>query len=104
MDLQHVLRSDQPLNDSHMQFFKWQLLRGVHALHCCGVLHRDIKPSNLLVNANCELKIADFGISCGAVPSCTPCVRATSSSACAASRTAAGARTRARRSATSASG
>ena len=52
-----------------MQFFMWQLLRGVHALHCCGVLHRDIKPSNLLVNANCELKIADFGISCRAEPS-----------------------------------
>jgi mitogen-activated protein kinase 7 len=28
-------------------------------------MHRDIQPGNLLVNADCELKICDFGLARG---------------------------------------
>jgi mitogen-activated protein kinase 7 len=31
-------------------------------------LHRDLKPGNLLVNADCELKICDFGLARGFQP------------------------------------
>lgn len=46
----------------NMQFFLYQLLRGLKYVHSANVLHRDLKPSNLFLNANCDLKIGDFGL------------------------------------------
>ena len=68
-DLHKVIRSPQPLSDQHVQYFLYQLLRGLKYIHSCNVLHRDLKPSNLLVNENCDLKITDFGLSRGVNPS-----------------------------------
>ena len=45
-----------------LQYFLYQLLRGLKYIHSARVLHRDLKPSNLLLNANCDLKICDFGL------------------------------------------
>ncbi|KAK0877912.1 mitogen activated protein kinase [Friedmanniomyces endolithicus] len=39
-----------------------QTLRALKAMHSANVLHRDLKPSNLLLNANCDLKVCDFGL------------------------------------------
>ena len=64
-DLHHVIHSDQPLTDEHLRYFLYQILRGVKYMHSAKVLHRDLKPSNLLINANCELKIGDFGMARG---------------------------------------
>ena len=61
-DLHQIIRSNQPLSDDHAQYFVYQLLRGLKYIHSANVLHRDLKPSNLLLNANCDLKICDFGL------------------------------------------
>ena len=61
-DLHQIIRSNQPLSDDHCQYFVYQLLRGLKYIHSANVLHRDLKPSNLLLNANCDLKICDFGL------------------------------------------
>ena len=56
-DLHQIIRSQQPLTDSHFQYFIYQILRGLKYIHSANVLHRDLKPGNLLVNADCELKV-----------------------------------------------
>ncbi|KAF2315275.1 hypothetical protein GH714_038668 [Hevea brasiliensis] len=61
-DLHQIIRSNQPLTDDHCRYFLYQLMRGLKYVHSAHVLHRDLKPSNLLLNANCDLKIADFGL------------------------------------------
>jgi len=61
-DLSKVIYSKVPLTPEHVRFFLYQILRGCKAMHAKGVLHRDIKPANLLVNAQCDLKVCDFGL------------------------------------------
>lgn len=64
-DLAAIIRSGQPLTDAHFQSFIYQILCGLRYIHSANVLHRDLKPGNLLVNADCELKICDFGLARG---------------------------------------
>lgn len=64
-DMHQIIRSQQPLTDAHYQSFIYQLLVGLKYIHSANVLHRDLKPGNLLVNADCELKICDFGLARG---------------------------------------
>ncbi|KAI7740016.1 hypothetical protein M8C21_028034 [Ambrosia artemisiifolia] len=61
-DLHQIIRSNQTLSEEHCQYFLYQLLRGLKYIHSAKVIHRDLKPSNLLLNANCDLKICDFGL------------------------------------------
>ncbi|CAM8913199.1 unnamed protein product [Rhodiola kirilowii] len=61
-DLHQIIRSNQGLSEEHCQYFLYQILRGLKYIHSAHVIHRDLKPSNLLLNANCDLKICDFGL------------------------------------------
>ena len=31
-------------------------------MHSGDLIHRDLKPSNLLLNSECHMKVADFGL------------------------------------------
>jgi hypothetical protein len=79
-DLHRVLCSKQVLSSQHVQYFIYQLLRGLKVLHDARVIHRDLKPSNLLVNSNCDLAICDYGLARGMPPENDPRVAGSSSS------------------------
>lgn len=64
-DMHQIIKSEQPLTDAHYQSFIYQILCGLKYIHSADVLHRDLKPGNLLVNADCQLKICDFGLARG---------------------------------------
>jgi len=80
-DLHRIIYSTQLLNIDHIQYFIYQILKGLNYIHSANVLHRDIKvclytisltlsiiihhqhlhlstqPSNILLKTNCDLKV-----------------------------------------------
>ncbi|KAI5440425.1 mitogen-activated protein kinase 19 [Lathyrus oleraceus] len=61
-DLHQVIKANDDLTREHQQFFLYQMLRALKFMHTANVYHRDLKPKNILANANCKLKVCDFGL------------------------------------------
>ncbi|KAJ4839131.1 hypothetical protein Tsubulata_042717 [Turnera subulata] len=61
--LHDVLLVGKVLNEDIISRVALRVLKGLHYLHGMQIVHGDIKPSNLLINANGDVKIADFGVS-----------------------------------------
>ncbi len=51
-----------PRHSADAAYFIYQTLCALSHIHAARILHRDLKPSNLLVNADCSLKMCDFGL------------------------------------------
>lgn len=56
----HRLLTSRPLEKQFIQYFLYQILRGLKYVHSAGVVHRDLKPSNILVNENYDLKVSSY--------------------------------------------
>jgi len=57
-----LLDVDGPLELRQAQEYASQLLAGLEAIHCAGLVHRDLKPANVMVTRAGRLVLMDFGL------------------------------------------
>jgi len=60
-DLHATIRANI-LEDIHKQYIMSQAFKALMYMHSAKLVHRDMKPANLLLNSDCLMKVADFGL------------------------------------------
>ncbi|KAF7193568.1 Serine/threonine-protein kinase chk1 [Pseudocercospora fuligena] len=61
-DLFDKIEADEGVGEDVAHFYFTQLVSAISWCHGKGVAHRDIKPENMLLSAEGDLKLADFGL------------------------------------------
>lgn len=67
-DLFDYISENGQLEESKAKKLFTQLVSAVEHMHSKNIVHRDIKPENLLLDANNNLKLTDFGLSTFCAP------------------------------------
>src|SRR5687768_6010087 len=70
-DLAAIL-ADGPLPVERALRYARQIIAGLVAVHAAGVIHRDLKPSNIMVGADDQVLLMDFGIAKPSAPAGQP--------------------------------
>ncbi|KAL5456902.1 hypothetical protein EMCRGX_G034129 [Ephydatia muelleri] len=58
----HAAIKSKLLHSPHVQYILYQILKVIMYIHSGNCIHRDLKPSNILINSQCFIKLADFGL------------------------------------------
>lgn len=61
-DLHNVIKHGEILRDIHKRYITYQLLKALKYIHSGNIIHRDLKPCNILLDSQCQCKVADFGL------------------------------------------
>ncbi|KAF2035479.1 Pkinase-domain-containing protein [Setomelanomma holmii] len=61
-DLFDKIEADEGVGEDIAHFYFAQLISAVGYMHSMGIAHRDIKPENVLLSAEGDLKLSDFGL------------------------------------------
>mmetsp|Transcript_17152 Transcript_17152/g.2831 ORF Transcript_17152/g.2831 Transcript_17152/m.2831 type:complete len:142 (-) Transcript_17152:975-1400(-) len=62
-ELYNLIERRGKLSEDEARSYFQQIICGIEYCHRHRVTHRDIKPENLLIDADKNIKIADFGLS-----------------------------------------
>ena len=64
-DMRKLVDANPPVHlqeTPHVVTILYNSLCALNFLHTANIVHRDIKPANFLINADCSVKICDFGL------------------------------------------
>ena len=50
------------LSEDHVITILYNMLCSINFLHTANICHRDIKPANILIDANSNIQICDYGL------------------------------------------